>query len=156
MKIKIRLLLVVATAAAVTLVSSAMADTKSHRKAAEDLLTAMGIEAQMAKMIDTQLDSQTKMMPMMAQLKEPMKKFFNKYMSYASMKEELITSYVEAFTEKEIKEITAFYKSPIGKKLVEKTPELTSKITETTSKRVQENQAELTKMITEEMAKPKK
>jgi uncharacterized protein len=153
-KTKTRLLFAVAVASAVA--STALADTKSHRKAAEDLLTAMGVEAQMSKAIDTQLDAQTKMMPMMAQLKEPMKKFFDKYMSYASMKEELITNYVDAFSEKDLKEITAFYKSPVGKKLVGKMPELMSKATELGTKRVQENQAELQKMVQEELAKPKK
>jgi hypothetical protein len=77
-------------------------------------------------------------------------------MSYASMKEDLITNYVDAFTEKEIKEITEFYKSPIGKKLVAKTPELATKVMELSSKRMAENQAELMKILTEEMTKPKK
>lgn len=158
MKTKLRTLFAAAIAStiAVSLASNATADTKSHRKAAEDLLTAMGVEAQMTKAIDTQLDAQAKMAPQLAAMKEPMKKFFDKYMSYASMKEDLITNYVDAFSEEDLKEITAFYKTPIGKKLVAKTPELTSKATELGTKRVSENQGELMKMLTEEMAKPKK
>jgi len=157
-KTKLRTLFAAAIAStiAVSLASNATADTKSHRKAAEDLLTAMGVEAQMTKAIDTQLDAQAKMAPQLAAMKEPMKKFFDKYMSYASMKEDLITNYVDAFSEEDLKEITAFYKTPIGKKLVAKTPELTSKATELGTKRVSENQGELMKMLTEEMAKPKK
>ncbi len=153
MKTKLRLLFAIAIASAIA--SVAIADTKSHRKAAEDLLTTMGVENQMARSIDQSLEAQIKMTPVMAQFKEPMKKFFSKYMSYASLKDDLITTYVDAFTEKELKEITAFYKTPVGKKMVEKMPELMSKGMEIGMKRVQDNQAELQKMIQEEVAKPK-
>jgi hypothetical protein len=150
-KTKIRLLSAVAIATVVA--STALADAKSQRKAAEEMLNAMGVEAQMTKAIDIQIEAQAKTAP---QLKEPMKKFFDKHTGYASMKEEIITNYAEAFTEKELKEITAFYKTPVGKKLAGKLPELSGKSMELGGKRVMENQAELIKILTDEMSKPKK
>ena len=98
MKTKIRLLYAVAIAAAVA--STALADTKSHRKAAEDLLQIMGTESQMERSIDQSLDAQIKVNPAIGPFKDVMKKFLAKHMSYASLKEELITIYVEAFSEK--------------------------------------------------------
>ena len=153
MKTKIRLLFAVAIASAVA--SAAFADTKSHRKAAEDLLTVMGVEAQVDKSIDQALDVQIKMNPQIGPFKDVMKKFFTKHMSYASLKEDFVTIYVDAFTEKELKDITAFYKTPVGKKMAEKMPEVSAKGMQLGAKRVQDNQAELRQMIQEEASKPK-
>ena len=135
--------------------STAKAQIKGHRKAAEELLEFIGIEAQLASSIKQSLDVQIKANPAIEPFKDAMKTFLEKHMSYASLKEDLITIYANAFTEKELKEITAFYKTPIGKKLVEKTPELMGKGMELGVKRVQDNQAELMGMIRAEASKPK-
>ena len=42
--------------------------------------------------------------------------------------EKMAVAYAQVFTVEEMKAITAFYRSPVGKKLVEKTPELVQKI----------------------------
>jgi hypothetical protein len=152
-KTKIRLLFAVAIASAVA--SNALADTKSHRKAAEDLLSTMGVEAQIEKSIDQTLELQIKQNAQIAPFKEVMKKFLSKHMSYPSLKEDFITIYVEAFTEQELKDIQAFYKTPLGKKVAEKMPEVSGKGMQLGAKRVSDNQAELLQMIQAEIAKPK-
>jgi hypothetical protein len=152
-KTKIRLLFAVAIACVVA--STALADTKSHRKAAEDLLKLMGVESQMEKSLEQMTEIQIKASPQLAPFKDVMKKFYAKHMSYANVKEDYITIYVDAFTEKELKEIATFYKTPTGKKMVEKMPELMGKGMELGAKRVQDNQAELIQMIQAEAAKPK-
>jgi uncharacterized protein len=152
-KTKIRLLFAVAIAAAIA--STAFADTKSHRKAAEEVLETLGVQAQVDKSIDQSLEAQAKAEPAMVPFKDVVKKFMTKHMSYASLKEDFITAYVDAFTEEELKEIAAFYKTPIGKKMAGKMPEVSYKLSQLGSKRLQENQEELMKMIQAEAGKPK-
>ena len=135
--------------------STPLADTKSHRKAAEDLLTVMGVETQLQSAIDQTLDMQIKANPQIEPFKDVMKKFFLKYMSWSSLKEDIVTIYVDTFTEKELGEIKAFYLTPTGKKMAQKMPELMGKGMQLGVKRVQDHQDELRQMIQEEAAKPK-
>lgn len=139
-------ILAVAVAVAVA-APGAFADTKSHRQAAEDVLKAMNIDKQFSMVIDQSLDAQIKANPQLGPYRATLKQFFDKYMSWDSLKDELVTSYANTFTEKELKEIIAFYKTPAGKKLVEKTPELTSQGMQRGMRRLQEHQVELQQML---------
>ena len=73
--------------------STASADTKSHRKAAEDLLKVMGTETQLQKSLDQVLEIQAKSNPQLAPFKDVMKTFFAKYLSWEGLKEDLIDIY---------------------------------------------------------------
>ncbi len=127
--------------------TTSFADKKSHRKAAEDLLQVVGVEKQLQTAIDQMLDVQVKANPAIAPYKETMRSFLMKHMSWSGLKEDLITIYVDAFTEKELKEIKSFYLTPTGKKMARMMPELMSKGMQLGVKRVQDNQSELRQMI---------
>jgi len=131
----------------------ARADEKSHRKAAEDLFKAMDMEKTMEASIDAVLEMQVKANPIMAKFKGVMKKFLSKHMGYSSLKEDLVKMYTTEFTEDDLKDMTKFYQTPTGKKLIKKTPQLTKKSMELGSKRVQENMSELKKMIEDSLKK---
>ena len=154
MRLKAQPFLVVAAIGFISC-SAALADEKSHRKAAEDLLKIMGIEDQLTRSIDQSIDIQIKANPQIEPFREVMKKFFTKHLSWAGLKEDLIGIYTDAFTEEELKQIKAFYETPAGKRMAEKMPELTSKGMQLGVARVQANQAELQQMIQEEAKKPK-
>lgn len=132
------------------------ADEKSHRQAAEDLLKTMQIEKQMQTAMNQMLDLQIKTQPGLAPYKDVMRKFLNKHISFAALKDELIQIYVDEFTETELKQISAFYKTPAGKKIVEKGPALVSKGIQLGSQRVAKHQDELRQMIEDEAKKQKK
>jgi uncharacterized protein len=133
--------------------SAARADDKSHRAAAEELLKAANTEQTLQAAIDQMLGVQLKANPDLEPIKDVMKAFFAKHLSYAALKDDLIRIYTDAFTEVELKEITAFYSTPTGRKTVEKTPALMQKGAELGLKRVQDNSAELKQMIDEAMKK---
>jgi hypothetical protein len=128
---------------------AALADKASHRKAAEDLLKVMGMEKLLKDGIDQSLDIQIKANPQLEPFKDTMKDFLYKHMSWESLKDDLVTIYVDAFTEEELKEIRAFYLTPVGKKVAEKTPSLSAKGMQLGVERVQKNQPELIRMIRE-------
>ena len=86
----------------------------------------------------------------MTPFKSVMMKFFQKHMSWESLEFEFIYMYSQAFTAKELKELTAFYETPTGKKTIEKMPQLMAQDAQIGAARVQENMAELQAMIKEE------
>ena len=134
-------------------VPAARADEKSHRAAAEELLRALGMERTLQASVDQMLDVQLKAQPKLAPLRPVMRRFFAKHLSWAGSKDDLITIYAEEFTESELAEITAFYRTPVGKKTVEKLPVLMGKGAQLGISRVQANQLELQQMIEAELRK---
>ena len=132
---------------------AARADERSHRAAAEEMLEAANTEQAMQAAIDQTLAVQVKANPQLEPAKGVMKKFFAKHLSYAALKDDLIKIHMEEFTESELKEIAAFYRTPAGKKAVEKLPILMQKGSELGMKRVQEHAAELRQMIEDELKK---
>ena len=122
-----------------------------HRKAVEELFKVMKMEDSHGKSITAMVELQARQNPMIAQYKDVMLKFFSKHMSWEKIKDDMIKVYAGEFTVAEIKELTAFYKTPLGAKLASKMPVLTNKAAEVGMKRVQQNMAELQQMIMAEM-----
>ena len=119
----------------------------SHEKAAKAVLTSMDLENNFAQTIDAMLDLQIQQNPALAQHRDAMKEFFDKYMSWKSLEKDFITLYTDSFTEQELKEINAFYQSDVGKKSIRLMPEMTRKGGEIGQRRVQENIHELQKIM---------
>ena len=122
------------------------ADNNS-KKEAEILLSTMGMDTALEQTISQMLDIQLQQNPTLAPFKQVMLRFFNKHMSYESLKPEMVAIYSEAFTSTELKEINAFYKTPTGSKTIEKIPELMAKGGQIGAQRVQDNIQELQEMI---------
>ena len=80
---------------------------EASEKEAEKLLDMMGMQEMMDQSVSQMLDIQLQQQPDLAPFKGVMIEFFNKNMSYESIKPELIKMYSEAFTASELKEIIA-------------------------------------------------
>lgn len=119
----------------------------TSKKEAEILLNTLGLDKALEQATAQMLDVQLKQNPTLVPYKQVMLRFFNKYMSYDSLKPEMVEIYSEAFTASELKEIVAFYKTPTGKKSIQKMPELMAKGGELGAQRVQDNIQELQEMI---------
>ena len=132
----------------------AVGDDKSHRKAAETLLIMTNVDKSLPKMVEQVLASQLQQNPQLTPYREVMQRFLNKYMNWESLKEEVMTAYTQEFTEPELKQLTAFYKTPLGQKAVEKMPKLLFIGGQIGMRRVQANEAELRQMIEAESKKP--
>jgi len=126
---------------------SALADEASHRAATEQLLSLMDMEKVMQQSVDQMLAIQVKQNPAMGQFEGQMRAFLNKYMSWASVKEDMVKIYMTEFTEPEIKELIAFYQTPVGKKTVQKLPSLLQKSAELSQQRMQQHLPELQQAI---------
>lgn len=119
------------------------ADAASQKAAAEGLLNLMDMEKMMSQSVDQMLKIQIQQNPALAQYETQMRTFLNKYLSWSSMKDDMINIYTTEFTEDELKQLTAFYKTDLGKKTIQKMPALMQKGAEMSQKRLQEHLPEL-------------
>lgn len=117
------------------------------RKEAIEFLNSMNLEETMSQSINQLVDIQIKQQPQLENYRNVLLAFLTKYMSYQNIKEDLIKIYSEAFTEQELKDINAFYKTETGKKVITKIPELMSKGAQLGSERVNAHKEELKQMI---------
>src|SRR5215470_17220983 len=125
----------------------AVGDAQSHRKAAENLLLVMEIDKALPKIVDQVVANQLQQNPQLAPQREVLQRFLTTYVNWESVKEETITAYTREFTEPELKKLTVFYKTPLGKKASEKMPPLTFLAGQIGLQQAQAHQAELRQML---------
>ena len=141
------------TLALVSYSGIALGDEQSHRKAAETLLIVMEVDKSLPKVVEQVVENQMQHNPQLAAQREVFQQFFTKYLNWASVKEDTITAYTQEFTEPELKKLTEFYKTPLGKKANEKMPQLALIPGQIGLKKAQANQAELRQMVEEQKGK---
>jgi hypothetical protein len=105
----------------------------------------------MTQAFDTMVDAQVQANPAMAPCKGIMLDWGHKYMSWEAMEPQLTKLYTDAFTEPELREITAFYRTPTGMKAARTIPDLFQKGADIGMSLANEHQDELQKAIMEKM-----
>lgn len=154
MKIKLTLILL-AGVITISTFNKVKAQTPSPAaiKSAEQLLIAAGADAMIDKSVKTMIAQYSAQMP--ADKKEKfvkvMNEFMSKYFSWNLLKHDMCEMYAREFTEPEMKQLTTFYKTPLGIKLNQKQPILMQKGMAMGQQRVMEHQAELQKMMADAM-----
>lgn len=105
--------------------------------------------------IEKTLEAQIQQHPEIAPLKDTMNKFFDKYMGWESIKKDIAKIYMKNFTDDELKELIAFYKTPIGQKTAALVPIIATEGANIGEQRVEEHKAELTQMILDKLKEKK-
>ena len=131
-----------------------LGDAQSHRKAAETLLIVMQVDKSLPKIVDQVVENQMQQNPQLAPQREVLQRFLTTYVNWESVKEDTITAYTHEFTEPELKKLTEFYKTPVGKKASEKLPQLAFIAGQFGLKKAQAHQAELRQMLEDQKNKP--
>ena len=132
----------------------ALGDAQSHRKAAENLLIVMEVDKSLPKVVEQVVENHMQQTPQLAHQREVLQRFLTKYVNWESVKEETITAYTHEFTEPELKKLTEFYKTPLGKKANEKLPQLAFIAGQLGLKKAQAHQAELRQTLEDQKSKP--
>ena len=135
-----------------TVGSGAMAQSRTtHYKAAETLLLTMGtpktVDTNLQQMLTLQMDQ----LPAMKEAEVEVRSFFAKYMSWEALKEDMIKMYMEEFTEKELKDMTVFFKTPTGKKFAAKQSTLTMRGAQLGQSKIQPHLMELQQILQKKM-----
>ena len=131
----------------------AVGNEQSHRKAAENLLITMEVDKSLPKIAEQVVETQLQQNPQLAPQRDILQRFLNKYLNWESVKEDTITAYTQEFTEPELKKLTEFYKTPVGKKASEKMPKLAFISGQIGLRQAQAHQTELRQMIEEQKNK---
>lgn len=119
-------------------------------EAAYRMLESIDMARLLRESAKSSLEVEMQANPALLPYREVMLQFFEAQMGYDSLKDELAAIYAEAFTADELDAIAAFYQTPVGRKTIEKMPELLSKGAQLGASRVQQNIGELQRMIQEE------
>lgn len=141
--------------------SGARADDASKRAKAEELFTLLHMDQlmdQLTKSVMQQVQTMTQSMPgadqatpeqkkLVADFQQRVLELVNKRLGWKALEPDFINLYATTYTEEDLDGIIAFYKSPVGQKMLEKTPELMTKSTELTQQRMREVQPEFNQMI---------
>ena len=150
MRTSIALLCLVTMLYSAPSVSNAADFDSEHREVAEALFETMHVDAMLSEAIDRVLETRLASNAALAPYRDVMKKFFNKYMSAESLKEDLVAGYMETFTTEELREIVAFYSTPTGQKMLTKAPEQAVKGIALGQQRIKDHSEELRQMVEEE------
>ena len=139
----------------------ARADEVSKRAKAEQLFTLLRMDTMMDQLMSgvrRQLQQITGSMPGADQATPEQKKqitdfqqrvmdVVNQKIEWKALEPDFINLYASTYTEEELDGIVAFYQSPIGQKMIEKTPTLTAKSTQITQQKMSELQPVLNQMV---------
>jgi uncharacterized protein len=140
--------LVAAVFFAVTgVLAQANPDVDPHRGAAAELTELLRMEEMIQQSYQEMVDVQVRGNAQLRPYRDVMVAFFEQYMAWETLRDDIIDLYVEAFTEEELRELIFFYSSPVGQKALEVMPELMRRGTELGTRRVQQHLPELERMI---------
>ncbi|MBI3939322.1 MAG: DUF2059 domain-containing protein [Acidobacteria bacterium] len=119
----------------------------THVQAARELLDVLQTEKVINGSVEDELKLEFMQNPQLAPLEAIMRQFFTKYASWEYLKDDILHLYTDAFTESELKEISAFYRTKIGQKVLELFPELMGRSMALGNQKAQEHIGELQEMV---------
>jgi len=118
---------------------AAYAETpESHRAAALEFLEAKGTPQLLARNCRTMLERQLAVSPEYAKHRAELEKFYFDTFGFAALKDELIAMYVREYSEAELRGLTRFYRSELGKKSVAVEEKLVPEFAELLERKVRE------------------
>lgn len=125
--------------------------TPAHFKAAEEVLLASGADKEFKTSLKAVVDQYGEQVPLEKRdkFKQVLNDFLAKYADWESVKDNLTSMYAEAFTEAELKQLAAFYRTPLGKKVIEEQPLLLQKSVQLGQTLIASHQIELQQQLQE-------
>ena len=109
----------------------------SHRAAVHRLFEVTRMRVMTEQTSEAIIQTQLQQMPQLAPYANVLRDFYREQTSWTSIEPEVTQLYVEVFTEPEIRELIAFYQTPLGQKMLTKLPALTTRANQITSARLQ-------------------
>ena len=125
------------------------ADNNTHREEVNKLFKLTQMEEKVQESVESVVQLQLRQNPQLTPQKDTMEKFFNKYIGWQALKEDIAEMYITTFSEKELKDINAFYITPAGQKVINVVPQLVQKRNQLAMGRLQKNIGELQKILAE-------
>jgi len=121
--------------------------TSSHDQAVLELFNVMGLERNAVVGATAMIDAQIQSNPAIEPYRGVMVEWATKFLKWDEMLPEMTAIYKETFNEQEIREMTAFYRTPTGRKVLETLPEVMQRSASVGVSLAQKHQAELETMV---------
>ncbi len=121
----------------------------SQREAALEMIKIMGMNDTLDLSMRQMIDVQVQRNPQLAPMRDVLEDFFETYLSWEQLKNEFVTLYARTFSEAEMREISAFYRTPTGQKMLEALPGLITETNGIGMSRVQAHYGELQQALAE-------
>ena len=133
--------------------AGALADEAAHREAVGRLFELTGMQQKIEESVDSVLALQLTQSPGLRDHEVVVREFLERHIGWQSMEDALTDMYLQSFSEQEVNDMNAFYRSPTGRKVIERLPELVQMRNQLASRRLQENIGELQYEIDASMKK---
>jgi hypothetical protein len=117
--------------------AKAAAPSAGKLAAIDELLAVTDMERTMAQSTEQMLRAQLQAMPQLAPFEDVLRQFYGEQLSWKAMKPDLVTIYADVFTEQEIRDVTAFYRTPLGKTMMAKMPQIMARSAELSQQHLQ-------------------
>ena len=160
MKIQ-KVCIVIILFAAICSPTLSIASEESHRAAIDEMLRLSNVDKMIEPMFDqfkgmlknqfAQMGGAAEQMPILDKYNDKLLSAMKEEMAWSKMRDAYIDLYEKVYTEEEILDINKFYRSPAGKKMIEKMPQLLQESMAITQKGMQTLIPKIQK-ISEEMA----
>jgi uncharacterized protein len=98
------------------------AASPSHRAAAARLLEVTRARAMIEQVPDEALPAPLQGMAEIQAMQPVLREIMREHMGWASLEPEFVRVYAEVFTERELRDLIAFYETPLGQKFLDKMP----------------------------------
>ena len=118
-----------------------------HRKAAFEMMESSGVPEMLKRAFRSQLENQFKALPELEKLRPELTRFYDTAFSYEALKGDLAKLYMKHYTLEEMKQITAFYRTPAGRKKAVEDGKMSSEMGGLFLRHSQKKMPELQKML---------
>ena len=123
----------------------------THRAAVQRLMEVTRVRELLEGGIEGTLATQLRQMPQLAPHVGLLRDFYREQMDWKVLEPEYTRVYLEVFTEPEVRDLIAFYQTPLGQKMLTKMPLLMAKSNELATRRIQAAMPQLMQRLMEAM-----
>ena len=141
--------------AAKTVNAKDMNTSQESVKAAYKLFDEMNLKKAYNQAVSRATAALVQRGPRLAKVKEKILGFYKKHIGWDAVKDDLAKIYAKHYTVKELNEIVAFYKTPIGQKVLKTMPVIMQEGRRLGEEKMSKNISELQKIINDAIAEKK-
>jgi hypothetical protein len=119
--------------------------------AARDLLEASRTRENFIKAMELGMEQGGMGEQLTPQVRQVLRDFMEEHFRYEDLEPAFIRVYADAFTEQELRDLAAFYRTPLGQRVVETLPEITAASQRIAMERMQEVMPQLMQAVMQAM-----
>jgi len=125
------------------MVTAALADESSHLQEVETLFRLTQMERKINESVEDLLSAQIRQSPDLGRHQAAVRAFLERTIGWVALRPDLTAMYLGAFTEEELKQMNAFYVTPVGQKVLTRVPDLVEERNRLATQRLQDHIGEL-------------